>query len=82
MTPRRSRWRVSLSDKAGDVVKRIPSSVCDSKRCVYMTCEGRVIRRGDELKVRGISDGSTMQVTNRMRGGRRQKDKNNTAEAK
>ena len=61
---------VSLSDKVGDVVKRIPSSACDSKRDVYMTCEGRVIRRSDDLKGCGISDGGTLQVTPRLRGGR------------
>ena len=51
---------VSLSDKVGDVVKRIPSSARDSKGDVYMTCEGKVIQRGDELKGCGISDGGTL----------------------
>ena len=70
---------VSLSDKVGDVVKRIPSSACDSKRDVYMTCEGRVIRRSDDLKGCGISDGGTLQITPRIRGGRH-KGKKNKAE--
>ena len=65
---------VSLSDKVGDIVKRIPSSVCCSKRDVYVPCEGRVIRRGDELKCCGVRDGSTVQVTSRMLGGRRRKE--------
>ena len=51
---------VSMSDKVGDVVTRIPSSACGSKRDVYMTCEGRVMRRSDDLKNCGISDGSTV----------------------
>ena len=71
---------VSLSDKVGDVVKRILSSACDSKHDVYMTCEGRAIRRGDELKGCGISDGGTLQVTSRMRGRGRHKDKKSKAE--
>ena len=72
--------KVSLSDEVGDVVKRIPSSACDSERDVCMTCEGRVIRRGDELKGCGISDGGTLQVMSRMRGGGRHKDKKSKAE--
>ena len=73
---------VSLSDKVGDVAKRIPSSACDSKRDVCMTCEGRVIRRSNDLKNCGISDGSTVQVMSRMRGGGKHKDKTSKAAKK
>ena len=57
---------VSLSDKVGDVVKRIPSSACDSKCDVCMTCEGRVIRRSDDLKNCGI--GGAPEKPNRREG--------------
>ena len=33
---------VSLNDKVSDVVRRIPSNVCDRKCDVYVTCAGRV----------------------------------------
>ena len=72
---------VSLSDKIGDVVKRIPSSPCDSKRDENMTCEGRVIRRSDDLKNCGIG-GSTVQVTSKLRGGGKHKNKKSKAEKK
>ena len=73
---------VSLSDEVGDVVKRIPSSTCDSKRGVYMTCEGRVIRRSDDLKNCGIGDGSTVQVMGKMRGGGKHMDRTRKAAKK
>ena len=64
--------------KVGDVVKRIPSSACG----MYVTCEGRVIRRDDEMKTCGIRDGSTVQLMCRMRSRGRHIDKTNTAEKK
>ena len=48
------------------VVRCLPSTACCSKRDVYGRYEGRVIRRSDELRSCGISDGSAVQVTNRM----------------
>ena len=69
---------VSLSDKLGDVVKRIPSSACGSKRHVHIAREGRVIRRSDDLNC-GISDGSAVQVMSRMRGGGKHKVKTSKA---
>ena len=70
MGPRCFRW----SEKVGDVVKRFPSS--DSKRdVVYMTCEGTVIRRREDVKNCVMCDGSTVQVMTRMRGGGKHKDK-------
>ena len=73
---------VSPNDKVGDVVRRIPSSACCNKRDVYVTCEGRVSRRRDELKNFEIRDGSTMHVTSRLRGGGKQKDKKSEDEKK
>ena len=41
---------VSPNDKVGDVVRQIPSCAGCSRRDVYVTCEGRVLRRSDGLK--------------------------------
>ena len=73
---------VSLSDKVDDVVRRIPSSVCCSRHDVYVTCEGRVLRRSDELKNFGIGDGSAVQISSRVRGGGKHKNKKRKAEKK
>ena len=35
---------VSLSEKIGDILKRIPNSAVCSRRDVHVTCEGRVLR--------------------------------------
>ena len=51
---------VSLRDTVRDVVRCLPSSARCSKLDVYVRYEGRVIRRGDELRSRGISDGSAV----------------------
>ena len=47
-----------------------------------MTSGGRVLRRSDKLRSCGVSDGYTIQVTSRMRGGGRHKDKKSKAEKK
>ena len=73
---------VSLSHEVGDIAKRIPDSACDIKRDVYMTFEGRGIRRSEDLKNCGTGDGSTVQVMSRMRGGGKHKDKASTAAKK
>ena len=73
---------LSLSDKVGDVLKRIPSRAHDCKRDVYMTCEGRVIRRSDDLENCEISDGSTAQDVSRMCGGGKHKNKKSKTEKK
>ena len=67
---------VSLGHNFGDVVIR----AYENKRDVSMTCEGRVIRRSDDLKNCGISDGSTVQVMSRMRGGGKHKNKKSKTE--
>ena len=54
-----------------DIMGKIPNSACYSKRDVYVTFEGRVLRRSDEVKACGMSDGSTLQVVSKIRGGRK-----------
>ena len=46
-----------------------------------MTFEGRVLPSIDEPRGCGISDGGTLQVISRVRGGGRQKDKKSKAES-
>ena len=53
-----------------------------SDQDVYVTCEGRMQRTEDQLKSRGVRDGSAIQVMNRMRGGGKHKDKKNKVEKK
>ena len=42
---------------------------------VYVTCDGRILRKDDKLKSCGVRDGCTVQVTSRMRGGGKHKVK-------
>ena len=67
---------VSPSDKVSDVAKRIPNSARGNNRDTSVTSGGRVLRRSEELRSCGVSDGSTIHVTNRMLGGGKLKDKN------
>ena len=78
MGPRHFRWRCH---QAGDMLSRIPSGH-DSKHDMYAVCEGRVIRRDDELKGCGVRDRSTTQVVRRMRSGGKHKEKKSKAEKK
>ena len=68
---------MALSNKVSDIVKR---SVCCSKSDVYVTSGGRELRRSEELRSCGVSEGSTVEVTSRMRVGGKHKDKKNQAE--
>ena len=54
-----------------DIVKKIPISDQD----VYVTSGGRILRGSDKLKSCEVRDGSTVEVTSRMRGGGKHKDK-------
>ena len=47
-----------------------------------MTMHGRVLKRSENLKSCEVTDGCTIQVTSRMRGGGRHKDKRSKAETK
>ena len=63
--------------------KHIVSDMMKKIRAVVtctVTSGGRVLGRGDELRRCGVHDGSTVQVMNRMRIGRRRKDKKSEAE--
>ena len=69
---------MEMSDKVDDIVKKIPISDQD----VYVTSGGRILRRRDKLESCEVRDGSIVEVTSRMRGGGRHKDKRNKAEKK
>ena len=54
---------VSLKDgKVEDVMRQVQKG-----EDVYVTMNGRVLRRNEKLKICGVSDGCTIQVTSRMR---------------
>ena len=46
---------VESIDKIGDTVRR---SVEYDKQCVYATCEGRILRKSDEMKSCGFVTGA------------------------
>ena len=56
---------VSLTDgKVEDVMRQVHKD-----EDVYVTMHGRVLRRNEKLKSCGVTDGCTIQVTSRLRGG-------------
>ena len=57
-------------DKVEDVMRQIPSS-----EDMYVMMHGRVLKRNEMLKSCGVTDGCTIQVASRMRGGGRHKNK-------
>ena len=69
---------VSLTDgKVEDVMRQIQKD-----EDVYVTMHGKALRRNEKLKSCGVTDGCTIQVTSRMRGGGRHKDKRSKADTK
>ena len=62
-------------DKVEDVIRRIQND-----EDVYVTMHGRVLRRDEKLKSCEVTDGCTIQVTSRLRGGGKHKDKRSKAE--
>ena len=62
-------------DKVEDVLKRIQKD-----EDVYVTMHGRVLKRCEKLKSCEVTDGCTIQVTSRLRGGGKHKDKKSKAE--
>ena len=69
---------VSLTDdKVSDVIRQIQNDAD-----VYVTMRGKVLKRNEKLKSCGETDGCPIQVTSRMRGGRKHKDKRSKAEKK
>ena len=65
-----------------DKVQEILNTVGGSEQDVYVTCEGKMLRKDEQLKSCGVRDGSTIQITSRMRGGGKHKDKKSKAEKK
>ena len=59
-----------MDDKVENVVRQIPSS-----EDMYVTMQGRVLKRGEKLQSCGVADGCTIHATCRMRGGGRSKNK-------
>ena len=67
---------VSLTDdKVEDVMRQLQKD-----EDVYVTMHGRVLRRNEKLKSCGVTDGCTIQVTSRLRGGGKHKDKKSKEE--
>ena len=64
-------------DTVEDVMKRIQSD--DD---AYVTMQGKVLKISEKLKSCGVTDGCTIQVTSRMRGGGKHKDKKSKGEKK
>ena len=69
---------VDLTDgKVEDVMRQVQKD-----EDMYVTMHGRVLRRNEKLKSCGVTDGCTIQVTSRMRGGGKHKDKKGKVEKK
>ena len=64
-------------DKVEDVMRQIQKD-----EDVYVTMYGKVLRRDEKLKSCEVTDGCTIQVTSRMRGGGKHKDKKSKGEKK
>ena len=60
---------VAMDVSPEDKVQKILNTVSGSERDVYVTSGGRILRGSDKLKNFGVRDGSTVEVTSRMRGG-------------
>ena len=73
-----SAMEMEMNDKVDDIVKKTPISDQD----VYVTSGGRILRRRDKLESCEVRDGGTLEVTSRMRGGGRHKDKKSKSEKK
>ena len=69
---------VSLTDeKVDDLTRRIPEG-----EDVYVMMHGRMLKSSEKLNRCGVSDDCTIQITSRLRGGGRHKDRRNNAEKK
>ena len=64
-------------DKVEDVMRQIQKD-----EDVYVTMDGKVLRRDEKLKSCEVTDGCTIQVTSRLRGGGKHKDKRSKADTK
>ena len=69
---------VSLSDdKVEDVIRRVQND-----QDAYVTLHGRVLKRGEKLRSCEVTDGCTVQITSKLRGGGKHKDKKGQRERK
>ena len=64
-------------DKVEDVMRQIQKDEDE-----YVTMHGKVLRRDEKLKSCEVTDGCTIQVTSRLRGGGKHKDKRSKADTK
>ena len=71
---------VAMEVSPEDKVQKILNTEIGVDWDVYVTCDGRILRKDDKLKSCGFQDGSTVQDTNRMGCGGKHKDKKNNAE--
>ena len=73
-----SPMEVSLTDdRVEDVMRRIQND-----EDAYVTMHGRVLKKGERLKSCGVTDGCIVQVTSRLRGRGKHKDKKGQKERK
>ena len=77
---RQSGW--VQGDPDGGKSDRRQSRGRDKTDSECVTMHGRTLKRSEKVNSCGVSDGCTIQVTNRMRGGGRHKDKKGKAEKK
>ena len=73
---------VAMEVSPEDKVQKILNTVSGSERDVYVTSGGRILKGSGKLKSCEVRDGSTVEVTSRMRGGGRHKDKKSKVEKK
>ena len=64
-------------DKVEKVLRRIHKD-----EDVYVTMHGRVLKRSERLNSCEVTDGCTIQITDRLRGGGKHKDKRSRAETR
>ena len=73
---------VTMEVSPEDKVQKILNTTSKSDWDVYVTSGGRILKGSDKLKSFEVRDGSTVEVTSRMRGGGRHKDKKSKFEKK
>ena len=73
-----TQMEVNLTDdKVEDVMRQIQKD-----EDVYVTMHGKVLRRDEKLRSCEVTDGCTIQVTSKLRGGGKHKDKRSKADTK
>ena len=74
------RKTVAMEVSPEDKVQKILKTVSGSDQDVYVTSGGRILRRDEKLKSCEVTDGCTVEVTSRTRGGGKHKDKKSKIE--